>query len=447
MIGGIAGFIGGGAGGGERNNNYQGGFNTLTGRPVEFQNTRPDQANVSNVNTVLSQLDLLRDGLRGLNIAVGQTELTIQSGNRSGLTLNGESFSSLGGLTEAALGKLLAASSLTEEQRRVAAASNATDAQGLLSDLGFIDEFHQLAGTMSALDAQTKALEVQFGAARDRAEELGFSQQELSALNRAEREAQRELLQQAVRDRGNILDFAQVYVGDDAAALRTALRNQATQFDQLREQLEALGGTAEQLTELDRDEAEARAYLIRTTREQAQAEREQAREQFRAHGQGLLGQVQGAFGFLDNLRGFRDSLATSDLAAGTTLDQYRAAQAQFAQTRRLALGGNLDAIDSLQAQGQQLLQLSQQVNASGAAYGRDFESVQSALDRVISLNENRENKLIEALKDLGINQVTTVQQQTQALQRELRTLVEEAKKVAELLRKQGLGAVTRKNAS
>ena len=87
----IAGYFGSGQTGGERNNNYQGGYDPVTGQNVSFQNTKPDAGNVSAVQSVLAQLDALRDGLRATGIAFDAAgPLTVQSGNRSGLTLNGE---------------------------------------------------------------------------------------------------------------------------------------------------------------------------------------------------------------------------------------------------------------------------------------------------------------------------------------------------------------------
>ena len=427
LIGGVAGFIGGGATGGERNNNFQGGFDARTGRPVEFQNTKPDQANVGNVNAVLAELGTLREGLRGFGVTLGEAELTIQSGNRSGLTLNGESFGSLGGLTEAALDRLLATADLTREQRRVAANSNATTAQGLLADLGFIDQFKQLTGQLSALDVQAKALEASFGTARLKAEELAYSQAQIARLNAAEAEARRELSQRAGRDRANILDFTAAYVGDDAAALRIAIRNQAAEFDQMRDRLRELGASAAQLAQLDKDEAAARAHLIRTTREQVKAEaeatRQAERQRLEATRDGLLremerqanivragfqeradvlaGRRQDIASALDPLTALREQIQTSDLGGRGTAQRLRATETLFDRAADAARSGGTtpEEAQRLAQLGEQFIGLGRQAYGSGSQAHDIVRNVMDVLgertgalkaeDRMLTLGERQ----------------------------------------------------------
>jgi hypothetical protein len=425
LAGGI--FGGSAANGGTRNNNYQLGYNVVTGRQVDFMNTKPDQANVGNVNAVLTELGTLRQGLRGFGIALGETELTIQSGNRSGLTLNGAAFSSLGGLTEAALDRLLSTASLTAEQRRVAAASNATNAQGLLADIGFIDEFRQMIGAMSPLQAEAKALAASFAVARDRATELGFSQAELAQLTTAERFARAELLQQAGRERGNILDVTAATLGDDAAALRIALRNQAAEYDQLRQRLEDLGGTATQLSRLTRDEAAARAHLIRTTREQARAAREAERQSLLQTRAGFAGEAQSIFSFLPDLQNFGASIATSGVGSGTRLDQFQALQVEYQRTLRMARGGDQTALGNVDDLGRQYLAAARDVYASGPRFAELEAQVRGNID---SLADKFGKLQRDHFADLMADNRNNVITQTNALVRKLDDLQKAFEKAA-----------------
>jgi hypothetical protein len=436
-IGGLAGLLGGGSGGGTRNNNYRLGYNVVTGRQVDFMNTKPDQANISNVNAVLAELGTLRQGLRGFGIALGETELTIQSGNRSGLTLNGDAFSSLGGLTEAALDRLLSAANLTAEQRRVAGASNATNAQGLLADLGFIDEFRQLIGAMSPLQAEAKALAASFATARDRATELGFSQAELAQLTNAERFARAELAQQAGRERGNILDATAATMGDDAAALRIALRNQAAEYDQLRQRLEDLGGTSAQLERLSRDEAAARAHLIRTTREQARAAREAERQSLLQTRAGFAGEAQGIFSFLPDLQNFGASIATSGIGSGTRLDQFQALQAEYQRTLRMARGGDQTALGNVDDLGRQYLAAARDVYASGPRFAELEAQVRGNID---SLADKFGKLQRDHFADLMADNRNNVITQTNTLVRKLDDL-------QKAFEKAGFGDLYRRRAS
>ena len=97
-------------------------------------------------------------------------------------------------------------------------------------------------------------------------------------------------------------------------------------------------------------------------------------------------ELQGVISEFDNLSNtllsFKDRLALGDLSPLTPGQKLDEARQQFNETRRLAEGGDKDAIGRLPDIAQSFLQASQTFNASGGTFASDFNLVQSVLDNV-----------------------------------------------------------------
>lgn len=87
----------------------------------------------------------------------------------------------------------------------------------------------------------------------------------------------------------------------------------------------------------------------------------------------------------DDLTAFRGDLTTGALAGLSPEAAYRAAQAQFTDTSRLAGLGNQDALAQLEAVSRALLEASRAYNAGTAAYYADRDLVLGAVDSGLAL--------------------------------------------------------------
>ena len=86
---------------------------------------------------------------------------------------------------------------------------------------------------------------------------------------------------------------------------------------------------------------------------------------------------------LESLMDFQQSLLFGPTSTLSPTQQLEEARRQFESTRTAALGGDAAAAAELPAVSQRLLDLSRQVNASGAGFVEDFERVQSTVQLVI----------------------------------------------------------------
>ena len=126
-------------------------------------------------------------------------------------------------------------------------------------------------------------------------------------------------------------------------------------------------------------------------------------------------------GLLLTLTDFKDSLLLGDTSTLSPVQKLEEARRQFEETRAAAVGGDAEAAARLPEVSQTLLNLSQQVNASGAGFVQDFERVQSSVDLVISSIE-REEKQAQAVLETAQRTTTAVEaivpilQETQEMQ-------------------------------
>lgn len=421
LIGGIAGFIGGGATGGERNNNFQAGFDPLTGLPVEFQNTKPDPQNQSAVASVLAELAALREGLRATGVAFGDIgDLVIQAGNRTGLTLNGEKFGSQSALTEAALRQLLTgAEGLTTDQQTVLEHSQATTAQGLLTDLSVPEQLQNLRQPMSTFATGLKDLTRVYAEANDNAVRLHLSTAGLAEAQERDRQklvdaykAELGLISPLQQQVANINDqWAQARRDAEALGLSerqlrearadalAATRNAALaqlgfisplqqQIMAIREAFEEAAQSAEFLGKSEAELAQQRDKLIREAREQAQAAREAERiSRLESRQSTILGRItdqaniiRGDFdrrrgliddrrsdiaSALDPLRALREELLTGDLGGRASSERLASVAGLYQEALSAAQTGGTTADEA-----QNLTRLAQQyIEQQRGAYG------------------------------------------------------------------------------
>lgn len=125
-------------------------------------------------------------------------------------------------------------------------------------------------------------------------------------------------------------------------------------------------------------------------------------------------------GLLVTLRDFKDSLLLGDTSTLSPVQKLEEARRQFEETRAAALGGDAEAAARLPEVSQTLLNLSQQVNASGAGFVQDFERVQSSVDLVISSIEREEKQAQQVLEAaqataVGVVELVEVQRETQEI--------------------------------
>ena len=122
-------------------------------------------------------------------------------------------------------------------------------------------------------------------------------------------------------------------------------------------------------------------------------------------------------GLITSLQDFQDSLLLGDTSVLSPVQKLEEARSQFETTRAAALSGDEEAAARLPEVSQTLLNLSQQVNASGAGFVQDFERVQSSVDLVISSIEREEKqaqKMVEIAQatQIGIVELVEVQKES-----------------------------------
>lgn len=295
IIGGVAGFIGGGATGGQHNDNFVANYDLATGQLLDTVNTRPSAQNQSIVGSVAAEVAALRDGLRGLGLGVGGGVLELQSGNKSGLTLDGERFGSTMALTEAALKAVLGgAEGLSANQNLALKNTRATNASGILGDLDLARQFDDLRAGGGALGQQLRENERQFDSLRTRAEELGLSTKVLD--------------QTQAKDLATIRQTVEAQLGL-VSPLTATIRNIKATFGEAIDNAEALGLSEEKLIATRDRQIEA---VRKAAEEQRKATEEQRRAERLRELEGRRDDVLGRMGTLaDQVRaGFADRAAT-----------------------------------------------------------------------------------------------------------------------------------------
>ncbi len=123
-------------------------------------------------------------------------------------------------------------------------------------------------------------------------------------------------------------------------------------------------------------------------------------------------------GLILSLQDFQDSLLLGDTSTLSPVQKLDEARTQFETTRAAALGGDAEAAARLPEVSQTLLNLSQQVNASGAGFVQDFERVQSSVDLVISSIEREEKQAQQMVEiaqktQIGVQELVEVVKETQ----------------------------------
>lgn len=261
------GFLGnafglGGDGSAERNNNFQYDIDLASG-DTSGSNTKPDQRNVDIVQQLTGRVQGLLEALRDMG---GTTtgSLNIQSGNRSGLTLDGVRYDNAEDLQLDAFRQIvLATTGLDPRVATAAGRSQATDAQEFIGDLQFAENFDRLTRTTGDLTFAAEELIKGFEEAAAKAVELGLSVEELTT-------AQDEQLREQARDiqmgfRAQV-ESAFGYV-DSLTAFRDQLRlgrgSGRQQLGTARSQFEEIAAAAQagDLDAIDRLQGAASSYL------------------------------------------------------------------------------------------------------------------------------------------------------------------------------------------
>lgn len=369
-IGGIAGFIGSGQTGGTRNNNFDTTIDLATGT-TSGGGLKPDAGNVSNVQAVATDIQTLRQGVRAFGVILADARLTIQSGNRSGLTLDGEKFGSLADLNAAALRKALeGATGLSGGQQTALRNSTAKDAAGLLTDLGIPEALDALRRPLTVFEQATKDLATVFVEANDNAERLGLSTRGLA-------EAQ-------AREQQRLVDAYKAELGI-LTPLQVTVAAQVEQWSQAKRQLDALGLSEAEFRE-------ARADALAATRQAALAQ----------------------LGFIDPLtqqineltRVFGEAAKSADFFGKTEAEIYAQRDKLIADARRQALEQQRQALETQQSA--ILSQMEQAANIIRADFSRKLDQIgdrrrdiAGALNPLSSL---RDNILIGDLGNRGVDQ-------------------------------------------
>ena len=258
----IGGLFGGGSGGGEHNDNFQYNIDLATGR-TSGQNTKPSQENASIVQQLTGRVQSLVDALQEMGGTTAGS-INIQSGNNSGLTLDGVKYGNAEDLQLAAFRQIvLATSGLDPRVATAAKNSKATDAQEFVSDLQFAQNFERLTGSVGDVTAATQELIKSFEEARKRADELGLSTAELATAQRDQLEQRAQDIQGSYRSQ---VESAFGYV-DSLTSFRDQLRlppgPPRTQLGTARSQFEEIAAAAQagDLDAINQLQGAATAYL------------------------------------------------------------------------------------------------------------------------------------------------------------------------------------------
>ncbi|WP_299082831.1 hypothetical protein [uncultured Paraglaciecola sp.] len=164
-------------------------------------------------------------------------------------------------------------------------------------------------------------------------------------------------------------DLTQSFLGlgvEGAEAVRQLFDVQEA-FVNTKNALKEATGAANEFAETTRSVTQIRASLVASYNKERIA----------------LQDVVSEFDNLSNtLLSFKDRLRLGELSPLTPGQKLDDARQQFNETRRLAQGGDADAIAKLPEIAQSFLQASQTFNASGGTFTSDFNFVQSVLDSV-----------------------------------------------------------------
>jgi hypothetical protein len=191
-IGGLLGSVGGGLfggmfGGGDDNsgdNNFGRYWNAKKG--VTYSETPQDPQNISKVDAIIAEL---QKASKVITLVGGQLSadfgLRIKSGNNSGISVAGKSYSSIEDAIAAAIGMLADQGTRFPGGGTTATIlenTKAASAQQLQADLEFGKEFDRLTRGGGDLGRSIQAITDQFAALQMRAEELGLSTRKLEAV-------------------------------------------------------------------------------------------------------------------------------------------------------------------------------------------------------------------------------------------------------------------------
>lgn len=164
--------------------------------------------------------------------------------------------------------------------------------------------------------------------------------------------------------------LAQIYKGYDPV---TGMALPGSPFMGTKLKPEALADYQRQLAEINKLEAERIAALGK----EAQA----------LKANDLRQSIEGLTRLIDSLAEFQGSLKLGDLSVLSPVQKLAEARRQYEEIYNKARLGNQDAANQLPAFAQAFLQASRSVNASGAAYQRDFARVVADTDEVMKLFE------------------------------------------------------------
>lgn len=333
----IGGLLGGGGGGGDHNDNYRASF--VNGTFANVKNTKPSEGNVNNVTQVGQQIAALYAALQARGGSFTGT-LGLNSGNQDGLQLT-----TAGGTTKygnvqqlslaAAKALISGTEGLSTLDRRILGRSKATDAQGLIADLNFADQFAQATGTITPFVAELKNLLRTFDEQDKKAKELGLSLKDLNAAQerqlqniRDQKSAQIISLQSSFRDRvGGAFGFLDPIqqlrdsFSTNGGTARTRFGAARAEFERVRQQVaagqvsgfNALPGAAQTLLGAAKENfASGTGYaeisaLVRQVLDSALAQGAEAQDPLL---DGIGKQTQTIQGLRDELLKERDSIVT-----------------------------------------------------------------------------------------------------------------------------------------
>ena len=185
-------------------------------------------------------------------------------------------------------------------------------------------------------------------------------------------------------------------MGDPKASFTTLAKNMRKQITS------AMQPTTENIAKVD----EYRSLVLEAMNEQIAKEQEKA-DLIAESQQVQLDNAQALRDFAEDLKGWLDDIAMSDLSNLTNTERLNEAQRQYQETLKLAQGGDEKARSELTQKAQQYLEEAQSYYASSGAYAGDTGIYETVRSQVSGLATTSTAQAAKIEKQVNIDQTVT----------------------------------------